>query len=86
MESLREVYAELNTRAKTIAGLPRELCPPENKVTPELATRRELGGLFPLVVAIDECQELFSHPRPQGRGRPAGHGGSSSVGRLWASS
>ncbi|RTL64509.1 MAG: cell division protein FtsK [Pseudonocardiaceae bacterium] len=60
MESLREVYAELNTRAKRIAGLPRELCP-ENKVTPELAARRELG-LFPLVVAIDECQELFSHP------------------------
>jgi S-DNA-T family DNA segregation ATPase FtsK/SpoIIIE len=60
MESLREVYAELNTRAKRIAGLPRELCP-ENKVTPELAARRSLG-LFPIVVAIDECQELFSHP------------------------
>jgi S-DNA-T family DNA segregation ATPase FtsK/SpoIIIE len=60
MESLREVYAELNVRAKRIAGLPRELCP-ENKVTPELAARRSLG-LFPIVVAIDECQELFSHP------------------------
>jgi S-DNA-T family DNA segregation ATPase FtsK/SpoIIIE len=60
MESLRELYAELNTRARTIAGLPRELCP-ENKVTPELAARRRLG-LFPIVLAVDECQELFSHP------------------------
>jgi S-DNA-T family DNA segregation ATPase FtsK/SpoIIIE len=60
MASLREVYAELNTRAATIRRLPRQVCP-ENKVTPELAGRRDLG-LFPLVVAIDECQELFSHP------------------------
>jgi S-DNA-T family DNA segregation ATPase FtsK/SpoIIIE len=60
MDSLRELYAELNTRARTIAGLPRELCP-ENKVTPELAARRRLG-LFPIVLAVDECQELFSHP------------------------
>ncbi|GAA5115976.1 FtsK/SpoIIIE domain-containing protein [Haloechinothrix salitolerans] len=60
LHSLREVHKDLERRAKTIANLPREVCP-ENKVTPELAARRSLG-LFPLVVAIDECQELFAHP------------------------
>lgn len=59
--SMREVYRELERRAKTLAELPRELCP-ENKVTPELARRRSLG-LYPLVLAIDECQELFAHDR-----------------------
>lgn len=58
--SLREVHKQLEKRARTIASLPREQCP-ENKVTPELAARRDLG-LFPLVVAVDECQELFAHP------------------------
>ncbi|MQA62364.1 MAG: cell division protein FtsK [Actinophytocola sp.] len=58
--SLRQVHSDLEARAKTIANLPRDICP-ENKVTRELAARRSLG-LFPLVVAIDECQELFSHP------------------------
>lgn len=60
MDSLRDLYGELEKRSATIRRLPRELCP-ENKVTPELAARRELG-LFPIVMAIDECQELFSHP------------------------
>jgi S-DNA-T family DNA segregation ATPase FtsK/SpoIIIE len=60
MVCLRETYRELEVRAKTIAGLPREVCP-ENKVTPSLARRRHLG-LHPLLIAIDECQELFSHP------------------------
>jgi S-DNA-T family DNA segregation ATPase FtsK/SpoIIIE len=60
MESLRDLYAELDKRAATIRRLPREICP-ENKVTPQLAGRRPLG-LFPIVMAIDECQELFSHP------------------------
>ncbi|MGH3859971.1 FtsK/SpoIIIE domain-containing protein [Actinokineospora sp.] len=58
--SLREVHKDLEVRAKTISRLPRAQCP-ENKVTKELAANRKLG-LFPLVVAIDECQELFSHP------------------------
>lgn len=66
MESLRQVYAELETRAKTIRDLPREVCP-ENKVTRQLANRRRLG-LHPLVLAIDECQELFSD---QARGKEA---------------
>jgi S-DNA-T family DNA segregation ATPase FtsK/SpoIIIE len=60
MDSLRDLHRELDSRAATIRGLPRELCP-ENKVTPELAARRRLG-LFTIVASIDECQELFSHP------------------------
>lgn len=60
MAHLREVHADLAKRAATIAGLPRDLAP-ENKVTPQLAGRAHLG-LHPLVVAIDECQELFTHP------------------------
>jgi len=58
--SLREVHADLERRAKVIAGLPRHVCP-ENKVTPELSARTSLG-LHPLVLSVDECQELFSHP------------------------
>lgn len=60
LHSLREVHKDLERRAKTIANLPREVCP-ESMITPELAGRRSLG-LFPVVIAIDECQELFSHP------------------------
>ncbi|MGI8814880.1 MAG: FtsK/SpoIIIE domain-containing protein [Pseudonocardia sp.] len=60
MNSLRELYTELERRAKVISGLPREVCP-ENKVTPELAARRGLG-LWLITCSIDECQELFSHP------------------------
>ncbi|MEV6984999.1 FtsK/SpoIIIE domain-containing protein [Sphaerisporangium sp. NPDC051017] len=65
--SLREVYKDLERRAKTIANLPRDICP-ENKVTPQLAAKRSLG-LHPLVFAVDECQELFSHPE---HGKEAG--------------
>lgn len=63
LESLREVYKDLETRAATITRLAREnkALVPENKVTPDLAGRKDLG-LHPLVFAIDECQELFSHP------------------------
>ena len=60
LASLREVYAELEKRAKTLAGLPKDLRP-ENKVTPQLAARKSLG-LHPLVFVVDECQELFAHP------------------------
>jgi S-DNA-T family DNA segregation ATPase FtsK/SpoIIIE len=61
VESLREVAKDLERRAKTIRDLPKDICP-ENKVTPELAAKRSLG-LFPLVFIIDECQNLFAHPR-----------------------
>lgn len=58
--SLRQlVNEELPRRAKTIRSLPKDICP-ESKVTPELAARGSLG-LFPIVLGIDECQELFSH-------------------------
>jgi DNA segregation ATPase FtsK/SpoIIIE, S-DNA-T family len=58
--NLRDVLADIERRAKTIAKLPKTLCP-ENKVTPQLAGQKSLG-LHPLVVVIDECQNLFSHP------------------------
>ena len=59
LESIRYVYKDLERRAKVISSLPKDKCP-ENKVTPDLAKVRSLG-LHPLVLAIDECQELFSH-------------------------
>ncbi len=58
--ALRDLRKECARRAQVIKGLPKDLCP-ENKVTPELASRKGLG-LHPLVCSIDECQELFSHP------------------------
>lgn len=58
LASLTEVYAELDRRAEVIDGVPRHQAP-EFKVAPELAARRDLG-LHPMVVAIDECQELFA--------------------------
>lgn len=61
LEILRDVYADLPKRAKVIQSLPADLCP-EKKVTPELSANCSLG-LHPRVVAIDECQELFSHSR-----------------------
>ncbi|MCD0442484.1 cell division protein FtsK [Glycomyces sp. A-F 0318] len=59
LKALRDLRAECKRRVRIIKGLPKDLCP-ENKVTPELASRKDLG-LHPLVVAIDECQELFAH-------------------------
>jgi DNA segregation ATPase FtsK/SpoIIIE, S-DNA-T family len=63
--ALRALREECSRRAKIIKDLPRSVCP-ENKVTPQLAARRGLG-LHPLVMAIDECQELFTHPRFGGK-------------------
>ncbi|MET9910364.1 cell division protein FtsK [Streptomyces sp. NPDC006476] len=61
LDSIRYVYKDLERRAKVISSLPKDKCP-ENKVTPALAANRSLG-LHPLVLAIDECQELFSHEK-----------------------
>jgi S-DNA-T family DNA segregation ATPase FtsK/SpoIIIE len=58
--ALRDLREQCSRRAGTIKQLPKHLCP-EHKVTPQLATNKHLG-LQPLVVAIDECQELFTHP------------------------
>jgi S-DNA-T family DNA segregation ATPase FtsK/SpoIIIE len=60
LASLREVHKDLETRAKTLARLPKDVRP-ENKVTAQLAASKTYG-LGPLVFVIDECQELFSHP------------------------
>jgi S-DNA-T family DNA segregation ATPase FtsK/SpoIIIE len=61
VDSLRDlVQNELPRRAAVIRDLPLDLCP-ENKIAPELAKRRSLG-LFPIVLGIDEVQELFTHP------------------------
>ena len=59
LEDLRDVHAELERRAEVIRDLPAEMCP-ESKVTRRLADTPALG-LHPLVLAIDECQELFTH-------------------------
>lgn len=57
MASIREVHSYLDPRARTIGDLPQEVCP-EKKVTRELANRRDLG-LWPVLLVVDECQELF---------------------------
>jgi DNA segregation ATPase FtsK/SpoIIIE, S-DNA-T family len=52
------LYAECERRAKRIARYAGLGKAPENKVTPELASLKE-SGLHPLVVFVDEIQELF---------------------------
>jgi S-DNA-T family DNA segregation ATPase FtsK/SpoIIIE len=57
---LLDVRAELTRRTDVVDALPREIAP-ESKITPELASRRQLR-LHPIVIAIDECQLAFDHP------------------------
>jgi S-DNA-T family DNA segregation ATPase FtsK/SpoIIIE len=52
------LYTECERRSKRIAHYARLGKAPENKVTPELASLKG-SGLHPLVVFIDEIQELF---------------------------
>jgi S-DNA-T family DNA segregation ATPase FtsK/SpoIIIE len=52
------LYAECERRAKRIAHFAGIGRAPENKVTPELASLKS-SGLHPLVVFVDEVQELF---------------------------
>ncbi|HEX5403973.1 MAG TPA: cell division protein FtsK [Pseudonocardiaceae bacterium] len=52
------LYAECEQRAKRIAHYAGVGKAPENKVTPELASLKR-SGLHPLVVFVDEIQELF---------------------------
>lgn len=62
MDSLRELYADLEVRARTITRVAktRPADCPENKVTRALC--RESGlGLGLEVLIIDECQELYSN-------------------------
>ncbi|WP_327217848.1 cell division protein FtsK [Streptomyces cyaneofuscatus] len=60
----RALREELRRRVKAIRSLPRDICP-ENKVTSALADKRSLG-LHPIVIAVDECQVLFEHPKHGG--------------------
>lgn len=60
LEDFRSLRKELRRRTKVIRDLPSDICP-ENKVTPELASRRDLR-LHPIVVGVDECQVAFEHP------------------------
>ncbi|WP_037363787.1 FtsK/SpoIIIE domain-containing protein, partial [Amycolatopsis orientalis] len=56
---MRELREEMRRRIKVIRNLPESVCP-DNKVTPELAARKDLR-LAPIVVAVDECQVWFEH-------------------------
>ncbi|MFI8457655.1 cell division protein FtsK [Kitasatospora sp. NPDC085464] len=58
---MRELRAELRRRAKVIRSLPRDVCP-ESKVTSKLADNKSLR-LHPVVIAVDECQVWFEHPK-----------------------
>jgi S-DNA-T family DNA segregation ATPase FtsK/SpoIIIE len=61
LKSLQQVAeVELVKRAAKIRALPKDECP-DSKITPALAGKKSLG-LHPLVFAIDEAQEAFSHP------------------------
>lgn len=59
IEDLRSVKAEIIRRTQILSAQPKELCP-DGKLTRQLANRRDLG-LQPVVMVIDECQNLFSH-------------------------
>jgi S-DNA-T family DNA segregation ATPase FtsK/SpoIIIE len=60
----RALRAEMRRRTKVIRQMAEEhfeLCP-ENKVTSELASRKDLG-LHPIAVAVDECQVMYEHKK-----------------------
>lgn len=60
VEDMRGLRREMRRRAKVIRELPNDVCP-ENKVTDELASRRDLG-LHPILLLVDECQKWFEDP------------------------
>ncbi|MGJ6968918.1 cell division protein FtsK [Streptosporangium sp. G11] len=59
--SLVLLRKEVMRRAGVLKTLPPDLCP-DRKVTRAIADKRSLG-LHPLVCIIDECQNLFAHPK-----------------------
>ncbi|NKQ54412.1 cell division protein FtsK [Amycolatopsis sp. K13G38] len=61
LAEMRKLRIEMRRRTKVIRSLPESVCP-DNKVTPELAARTDLG-LAPIVVGVDECQVWFEHPK-----------------------
>ena len=60
-ESLAQLRREVMRRTDRIKKLDRVACP-DKKTTRQLANKRSLG-LYPLLCAIDECQNLFAHPK-----------------------
>ena len=66
-ESLKQLRREVMARAERLKKLDRVVCP-DKKVTRQIANKRSLR-LWPLMCAIDECQNLFGHPK---YGRQAG--------------
>ncbi len=63
-ESLKMLRAEVmnrSARLKKVQAEHRELCP-DKKVSREIANRRGMH-LWPLMCSIDECQNLFAHPK-----------------------
>jgi S-DNA-T family DNA segregation ATPase FtsK/SpoIIIE len=60
-ESLKLLKAEVMRRTERLKALPRELCP-DKRVTREIAAKRGLK-LWPIECTIDECQNLFAHPK-----------------------
>jgi S-DNA-T family DNA segregation ATPase FtsK/SpoIIIE len=69
-ESLKKLKAEVMSRTGRLKKIQAEhpgLCP-DKKVSREIANRRSLH-LQPLICAIDECQNLFAHPK---HGKTAG--------------
>jgi S-DNA-T family DNA segregation ATPase FtsK/SpoIIIE len=57
---LRDLKAEIQRRTRAVKDLPRDVAP-DGKVTRAVADRRTLG-LHPLMVIVDECQNLYAHP------------------------
>ena len=60
-EWLRLLRREVMARTDRIKKIPRELCP-DKKTTRQIANKRSLR-LWPLMCAIDECQNLFGHEK-----------------------
>jgi S-DNA-T family DNA segregation ATPase FtsK/SpoIIIE len=60
-ESLAKLRREVMARTERIKKLDRTVCP-DKKVTRQIANKRSLG-LYPVMCAIDECQNLFGHPK-----------------------
>lgn len=59
-ESLKRLRAECMKRGPRIKALPAAICP-EKKVTRQIAEKYR--DLRPLACTIDECQNLFAHPK-----------------------
>jgi S-DNA-T family DNA segregation ATPase FtsK/SpoIIIE len=57
--ALRDALDDIQRRAEVLKGLPRDLAP-DGKTSRRAAENRKLG-LHPLVIVLDECQNLFQH-------------------------